>query len=99
MQYMAAQSILRQKFVQPDGAIVEMVVWLLDSPVPPCAHSFKYRLFYGNATACRVRYDNERGKGDHRHMGGVEVAYAFTTLDALLADFEHDVTHWKASET
>jgi len=95
MQYVAAQSILRQKFIRPDGAIIEMVVWLLDTSVLPCAHRYKYRLFFGDAVECRVRYDNERGKGDHRHAGGTEVPYVFTTLDALLTDFEQDVNDWR----
>ena len=34
---------------------------------------------------CFVRYDNERGKGDHRHAGGIETRYEFTDLDTLLA--------------
>jgi len=38
-----------------------------------------------------VRYDNETGKGDHRHYGDDEEPYRFTTLDQLLADFEADV--------
>jgi hypothetical protein len=46
----------------------------------PSTHSYKYRLYYGAAGACRVRYDNERGKGDHRHLGEREDDYNFTTL-------------------
>jgi hypothetical protein len=38
-----------------------------------------------------VRYDNERGKGDHRHVDGQEAPYAFTTVEQLLDDFERDV--------
>jgi len=38
-----------------------------------------------------IGYDNERGKGDHRHIGGKEEFYAFTTVDALIADFIADV--------
>jgi hypothetical protein len=38
-----------------------------------------------------VRYDNETGKGDHRHYGAREELYRFTTLNQLLADFEADV--------
>jgi hypothetical protein len=45
--------------------------------------------------ACRVHYDNERGKGDHRHIGTHEEAYAFTTLETLLTDFEQDVANWR----
>lgn len=38
-----------------------------------------------------VAYDNERGKGDHRHVRDVETAYAFTTVEQLVADFRADV--------
>lgn len=65
-------------------------------PLPPCAHPYTYRLFFfGASDACFVRYDNERGKGDHRHTVGVETSYEFTDLDTLLADFERDVTDWR----
>jgi hypothetical protein len=36
-------------------------------------------------------YDNERGKGDHRHFRGVETAYQFSTVEQLIADFWRDV--------
>lgn len=38
-----------------------------------------------------MRYDNEAGKGDHKHLRGVEMAYTFTTLDQLIEDFWADV--------
>ncbi|WP_286351194.1 toxin-antitoxin system TumE family protein [Geobacter sulfurreducens] len=38
-----------------------------------------------------VRYDNERGKGDHRHVVDGEQPYVFTSLEKLFADFEGDV--------
>jgi hypothetical protein len=38
-----------------------------------------------------VGYDNERGKGDHRHYGDREEPYIFTTMEQLLDDFERDV--------
>ena len=58
---------------------------------------FKYRLYYGTAMECRVRYDNERGKGDHRYVSGRELGYEFTTVDRLLEDFERDVENWSAT--
>lgn len=82
------------KEVRDDGAIVEVVIWRLPQPVPPCSHCYKYRLYFGQGGRDRVRDDNERGKGDHRHRDGLEVAYRFTTLDQLLADFERDVRDW-----
>jgi hypothetical protein len=90
---MSATLIAQAKEVRDDGAIVEIVVWELAEPLPPCTHPYKYRLFFGRPGACRVRYDNERGKGDHRHCGGNESSYNFTTLDQLLDDFERDVVN------
>ena len=94
MQYMSARLVARAKEIRDDGTIVEIVIWLLDEPLTPCQHRYKYRLFYGTAGECRVRYDNERGKGDHRHIGPNEMMYAFSNLETLLADFERDVTNW-----
>ena len=68
MQYVKATLLAKSKEVRDDGTIVEIVVWELPKPVPPCVHHFKYRLFYGLPGQERVRYDNERGKGDHRHV-------------------------------
>ena len=68
-----------------------MVVWSLSEPLPGSSHSYKYRLFYGKEDgSCIVRYDNERGKGDHRHVSGREEEYPFTTLRKLIEDFEAD---------
>ena len=94
MQYIKAKLFSRAKEVRDDGSIVEIVIWELSEPLPLCAHPFKYRLFFGKLGECFVRYDNERGKGDHRHVSGAESIYHFTTLDTLLDDFEHDVTNW-----
>jgi hypothetical protein len=44
-----------------------------------------------------VRYDNERGKGDHRHIGGKEEPYVFSSIDRLLDDFERDIRDWSSS--
>jgi len=40
---------------------------------------------------CVLRYDNEAGKGDHRHVKDVEEPYEFTDPESLLADFWRDV--------
>lgn len=97
MQYMSANLIAKAKEVRDDGSIVEIVIWELPNPLLPSMHSYKYRLYYGASGICRVRYDNERGKGNHRHYGDREEAYNFTTLEQLLADFEQDVNGWSNS--
>lgn len=40
---------------------------------------------------CVLRYDNEAGKGDHKHLNGREFAYRFTSVQTLLIDFWRDV--------
>jgi hypothetical protein len=43
---------------------------------------------------CVLRYDNESGKGDHRHVGTHEHAYRFASPSQLVADFERDIARW-----
>lgn len=93
---MKAIPLARAKEVRGDGTIVEVVIWGLPEPLTPSTHLFKYRLFYGTASEERVRYDNERGKGDHRHVAGMELDYVFVSVDQLLDDFERDVQNWSS---
>ena len=73
------------------GGVVEMVVWRVPMPVPPSQHAFKYRLAFVRDGQRLVGYDNERGKGDHKHLGGRELEYRFTDIDTLLSYFLSDV--------
>lgn len=86
-----ATPLLHRKLRLEDGAIVELKLWRVPAPVRGSGHDFKYSLFYGRAGERIVGYDNEAGKGDHRHLRDREEEYAFTTIDRLLADFEADV--------
>lgn len=95
MQYMGAEPVVRAKEMRDDGSVVEIVVWRLTAPLLPCTHLYKYRLYFGAAGECLVRYDNERGKGDHRHLNGGEEPYRFVSLTRLLDDFQRDVESWR----
>ncbi|MGL4440118.1 MAG: toxin-antitoxin system TumE family protein [Bosea sp. (in: a-proteobacteria)] len=88
---MKAFLVIRDRRILVDGAIIEIVVWKVPTPVPPTEHGWKYRLFYGQPGERLVGYDNERGKGDHRHVDGVELPYNFVSLGQLLDDFEADI--------
>lgn len=86
-----AREIIRYR-KEKNGRIIEVVIWHLSESVAGSRHPFKYRLYCGLADGtCIVRYDNERGKGDHRHVGSREESYRFTTLRKLVEDFEADV--------
>jgi hypothetical protein len=88
---MGTTLIQNTKQVMTDGSILEIVVWLLPTPVKGSTHLFKYRLFFGRDGQRIVGFDNERGKGDHCHLDGVEVDYVFVSTDRLLADFRREV--------
>jgi len=83
-----AELIFEDKQMLEDGSIIEMRIWRVPSPVPPSAHSLKYSLFYGRPGELAVLFDNERGKGDHRHIGEVEDDYHFENPEQLIEDFK-----------
>jgi hypothetical protein len=61
-----------------DESFVEVAIWQVPQPVRGSTHVFKYRLAYVVSESCVLRYDNETGKGDHKHMGGREVPYLYS---------------------
>ena len=91
---MRAIQIVKAKEIRDDSSKVEIVVWRIAQPLHPCTHLYKYRLYFGESGQCRVRYDNERGKGDHPHVNDVEAPYIFISINQLLSDFQHDVETW-----
>jgi len=94
MSNVKAELLMRERRVLEVG-FIEVIVWRLPEPLSGSSHSFKYRLAYIVEDECVLRYDNESGKGDHRHMGGKETTYAFVSLDQLLDDFLADVARGK----
>ena len=94
MSNMKAELLMRERRVLEVG-FVEVIVWGLPEPLSGSTHSFKYRLAYVVEGECMLRYDNESGKGDHRHMGGQESTHVFVSVDQLLDDFLADVARWK----
>ena len=66
----------------------------LPDPVRGSAHLYKYRLALIVDDVCVLRYDNEAGKGDHKHLGNRQLAYDFRSVDDLQIDFWKDVEEW-----
>lgn len=88
---MKATQIIKSRTVLDENSFIDMAVWHLPEPVLGSEHPFKYRLALVVGGECVMRYDNERGKGDHKHINGLEVKTTFTTLEKLLDDFVSDV--------
>jgi hypothetical protein len=91
---MKATELLHKRIVFADNKFAELVLWQLAQPLAGSRHRFKYRLAYVVNEACVLRYDNESGKGDHRHEGNREAPYKFINPEKLLADFQSDIARW-----
>lgn len=87
---MSATELYRNKESYGSG-FIEIVIWRVPHPVSPSEHPYKYRLVYVVDGDRVVGYDNERGKGDHKHLGDREESYCFESPKQLMADFMADV--------
>ena len=91
MHNMKAELLLRERVPFDQNAFAELVIWRLPKPVPGSPHPYKYRLAFIVDDECVLRYDNEAGKGDHRHAGRRESEYVFESPERLVADFLREV--------
>lgn len=94
MSNMQAELLMRERRVLQAG-FIEVVVWKLPAPLSGSTHCLKYRLAYIVDGVCVLRYDNEAGKGDHKHVGTWQMPYVFDSVDQLLDDFLADIAAWK----
>ena len=93
---MKARLLLHRKRVFADGGILEMKLWDVPVAVTGSLHSLKYSLFYGIDGRRLIGYDNEAGKGDHRHYGEHEEDYQWRGPRVLMADFLADLRRIRA---
>jgi hypothetical protein len=91
---MRAVERVRSRIVYSGHAFAELILWRLSQPMAGSLHRFKYRLAYVVEGVPVLRYDNETGKGDHRHEGSAQWPYSFSTPDRLIADFLRDIERW-----
>ena len=82
---MKAELLMNERHVLDARTFVEIVVWRVDRPVRGSIHRFKYRLALVADSVCVMRYDNEAGKGDHRHIGRVEKLYKFVDPETIIS--------------
>jgi hypothetical protein len=92
---MRARLLLRERRIVGEGRFADIMIWQLPKPLPGSRHGFKYRLAFVVDEVCVLRFDNETGKGDHKHVGCNEVPYAFSSPTQLIADFWHEIDEWR----
>ena len=88
---MNAELVLKDRIKISEKSFVEIAIWKVPMPLRGSFHQFKYRLAFVKDEACLLRYDNEAGKGDHKHLRKREFEYRFSNLETLYLDFWNDV--------
>ncbi len=87
--------LLRERVVVGENRFAEIVIWQVPRPLAGSVHGYKYRLAFVVDEVCVLRFDNETGKGDHKHLDTGEQAYGFSSLEQLLVDFWTEVEEWR----
>jgi len=95
---MDAELLFRKRIALSETKFVEMAVWKYPSLYEGARMGSNTDSRLVAEGVCVLRYDNESGKGDHKHIEEVEMAYRFTGLDSLQADFWQDVEIWRAKQ-
>jgi hypothetical protein len=68
---MKAELLLKERLSQSENCYAELVLWRVPVSIAGSAHPFKYRLAFIVEGVCVLRYDNEVGKGDHKHSRAI----------------------------
>jgi hypothetical protein len=89
-----ARLLLRERVIVGENRFAEIVIWQVPRPRAGSPHRYKYRLAFVVDEICVVRFDNETGKGDHKHVGIDEQPYRFSSLGQLVTDFWSEVDEW-----
>lgn len=88
---MPAVELMNTRIQIADNAFVTIRILQVDPEILGSNHQYKYSLAYIVDGVCVMRYDNERGKGDHKHIGEQEYPVIFTTIQNLIASFHADI--------
>jgi hypothetical protein len=98
MANMKAELLAKDRVELEEGLRVEAVLWQVPVPVRGSAHLYKYRFALIDGDECVLRYDNEAGKGDHKHFGTKELPHTFTTIRDLRISFFQDVERYRRGD-
>jgi uncharacterized protein DUF6516 len=91
---MKATLLFHSKTDDACGNITEIRIWRV-TVTEHTPYGFKYSLVYIERDVRIIGYDNERGKGGHRHFDGEETPYYFIDVDTLIEDFSRDIAQWR----
>jgi len=92
---MKAKQIFNRRVAITKDSFAELVIWEVPEPLAGSTHNYKYRMALVHYGVSVLRYDNEAGKGDHKHVGVDEQSYIFKDVDKLIQDFVEDIRRWQ----
>jgi len=84
---MKARELFNRRVPVTKQSFAELVMWEVPESIPGSTPPYKYRLAFVAAGVCVLRFDNETGKGDHRHVKGKELNYRFVPIGKLEGRF------------
>lgn len=90
---MSAGELMNLRIQIADNAFASIRILQVDPAIRGSAHGYKYSLAYVVDGVCVMRYDNERGKGDHKHIGDRQFPVEFTNIESLIDSFQRDINH------
>jgi len=96
---MKATELLRRRVPYTETSFAELVLWHLPKPLSGSRRSYKYRLAFVVRGECVLRYDNESGKGHHRHYRGKESTFIFESPEQLIAAFQRDIARYQREDS
>ncbi|CAI1000277.1 MULTISPECIES: toxin-antitoxin system TumE family protein [Serratia] len=88
---MPATLVMKRRIWLDTNSLLSLVVWDVTPSIRGSNHKYKYRLAYVVKDECLLRYDNEAGKGDHKHLGIAEIPIEFIDINKLVDDFVTEV--------
>lgn len=74
-----------------EEAFIQVKIWKVKPNVKGSFHEYKYSCAYVVRNICVLRYDNEAGKGDHKHINDKEIPVQFADIKDLISQFDADV--------
>lgn len=95
---MPATELMNFKTDIDDNSFTVIRILAVDPSIVGSHHGYKYSLAYVVNGVCVLRYDNERGKGDHKHIGDIEIPVKFVDIRTLIDEFSADVKMLRRQE-
>lgn len=95
---MPAIELMNTRIQIANNAFATIRILQVDPAIKGSRHLYKYSLAYVVDGVCVMRYDNERGKGDHKPIADQEYPITFTNIESLIVNFQNDINSLRRAD-